>query len=73
MAATYDLIGAAYAERRRADPRLASRIWAALGGARSVVNVGAGTGSYEPTDRLVIAVDPSMVMLAQRANGATPR
>ena len=70
MAATYDLIGAAYAERRRADPRLASRIRAALGGACSVVNVGAGTGSYEPTDRLVIAVDPSMVMLAQRANGA---
>ena len=44
----YDRIGRAYGAIRRADPRLAERIWAALGDAKSVVNVGAGTGSYEP-------------------------
>lgn len=62
----YDQIGAGYATTRREDPRIAARIHAALGGARTVVNVGAGAGSYEPRDREVIAVEPSEVMAAQR-------
>ena len=62
----YDLHGAGYAEQRRPDPRIAARIWAALGDARTVVNVGAGAGSYEPLDRTVIAIEPSAAMRAQR-------
>ena len=68
----YDRIGQTYGAIRRADPRLAEPIWKALGDARSVVNVGAGTGSYEPTDRRVTAVEPSAVMIAQRSPGAAP-
>src|SRR5437763_1814960 len=62
----YDVIGAEYAVTRREDPRIAALIQAALGDARTVVNVGAGAGSYEPRDRHVIAVEPSEVMIAQR-------
>jgi SAM-dependent methyltransferase len=62
----YDSIGVGYANTRREDPRTAARIHAALGQARTVANVGAGTGSYEPRDRRVIAVEPSEVMIAQR-------
>jgi hypothetical protein len=65
----FDTIGATYAATRPADPRIAARIWAALGDARTVVNVGAGTGSYEPSDREVTAVEPSAVMRAQRPAG----
>jgi SAM-dependent methyltransferase len=68
----YDRIGLGYEPIRRADPRLAAPIWAALGDARSVVNVGAGAGSYEPTDRDVVAVEPSAVMIAQRPSGSAP-
>jgi len=68
----YDGIGRSYTHTRREDPRLASRIHAALGPARTVVNVGAGTGSYEPRDRAVIAVEPSAVMIAQRPPGSAP-
>ena len=68
----YDTIGAAYTVTRRTEPRIAARIWAALGDARTVVNVGAGTGSYEPPDRDVTAVEPSAVMRAQRPAGAAP-
>jgi SAM-dependent methyltransferase len=68
----YDTIGRTYASTRRADPRIAAQITAALGDARRVVNVGAGTGSYEPDDRLVVAGDPSMTMLRQRAAHAGP-
>lgn len=64
--ALYDRIGSTYARTRRADPRIAAQIHAALGPGRRVVNVGAGTGSYEPTDRLVVAVEPSPAMVAQR-------
>ena len=70
--ALYDTIGRGYARQRRSDPRIAARLMAALGGAHSVLNVGAGTGAYEPTDRSVVAVEPSAVMIAQRANGAAP-
>jgi SAM-dependent methyltransferase len=66
----YDAIGGGYARFRREDPRFRARIRSALGPARSVVNVGAGAGSYEPDDLQVIAVEPSAVMLAQRAPGA---
>ena len=65
-AQAYDLIGASYSQVRRADPRLQVAIWRALGNAKSVVNIGAGAGSYEPSDREVIAVEPSSVMIAQR-------
>jgi SAM-dependent methyltransferase len=70
--AAYDSIGRSYTATRQTDPRIAARIWAALGDARAVVNVGAGTGSYEPPDREVTAVEPSAVMLAQRPRGAAP-
>jgi SAM-dependent methyltransferase len=70
--AAYDEIGANYSDFRRADPRIEARIWAALGDARSIVNVGAGTGSYEPRDREVIAVEPSSLMIAKRPEGAAP-
>jgi SAM-dependent methyltransferase len=72
VVARYDAIGRTYTATRETEPRIAQRIWAALGDARTVVNVGAGTGSYEPTDREVTAVEPSAVMLAQRAHGAAP-
>jgi SAM-dependent methyltransferase len=69
---SYDQIGRSYAATRRADSRLETAIWQALGSARSVINVGAGTGSYEPQDRAVTAVEPSAVMIAQRPAGAAP-
>jgi SAM-dependent methyltransferase len=72
VAAGYDSIGRTYTATRTTDPRIAARIWAALGDARTVVNVGAGTGNYEPTDRAVTAVEPSAVMLAQRPSDAAP-
>ncbi len=72
LAQLYDTIGATYAATRRTEPRIAAKVWAALGDARTVVNVGAGTGSYEPTDRDVLAVEPSAVMRAQRAANAAP-
>lgn len=62
----YDVIGAEYSRTRREDPRLVALIHAALGNARTIVNVGAGTGSYEPRDRYVLAIEPSAVMIAQR-------
>jgi SAM-dependent methyltransferase len=71
-AARYDMIGTSYAGTRREDPRLRARIHAALGDARTVVNVGAGAGSYEPRDRHVIAVEPSDVMAAQRPPELAP-
>ncbi|MEV4400194.1 methyltransferase domain-containing protein [Nonomuraea sp. NPDC049607] len=68
----YDTIGTAYTATRRTDPRIAERIWAALGDARTVLNVGAGTGSYEPSGRYVLAVEPSALMRSQRPPGAAP-
>src|SRR4051794_38192341 len=70
--ARYDRIGGGYALTRREDPRIRARIEAALGDARSVVNVGAGTGSYEPRDRHVVAIEPSDVMAAQRPPELAP-
>jgi SAM-dependent methyltransferase len=68
----YDTIGATYTVTRRTEPRIAARVWAALGDARTVLNVGAGTGSYEPSDRDVTAVEPSALMRAQRPSSAAP-
>jgi SAM-dependent methyltransferase len=68
----YDRHGRTYARHRRPDPRIAAAITAALGSARTVVNVGAGTGSYEPRDRWVLAVEPSATMRAQRDRSAAP-
>lgn len=71
MPALYDRIGINYAELRRPDPRIAAMIVAALGSAASVLNVGAGAGSYEPMDRAVTAVEPSIAMIRKRpANAA---
>jgi SAM-dependent methyltransferase len=64
--ADYGLIGGGYAEYRRPDPHIVAFILRALGDARAVLNIGAGAGSYEPTDRLVTAVEPSAAMRAQR-------
>jgi SAM-dependent methyltransferase len=72
MRARYDSIGHGYASLRREDPRFASLIMDALGEAKSVVNVGAGAGSYEPRDRRVLAIEPSGVMAAQRPEGSSP-
>ncbi len=68
----YDRIGTSYTRTRRTDPRVAGRVNAALGDAQTIVNIGAGAGSYEPADREVIAVEPSPTMIAQRAVGAAP-
>jgi SAM-dependent methyltransferase len=68
----YDRIGRSYVATRGEDPRIAAAIHAALGDARTVLNVGAGAGSYEPRDRAVTAVEPSAVMRAQRPSGAAP-
>lgn len=72
MTAAYDTIGIDYARLRQPDPRIAARIEAALGNARTVLNVGAGTGSYEPVDRAVTALEPSAEMIRQRPAGAAP-
>jgi SAM-dependent methyltransferase len=68
----YDVIGHGYAAYRRPDPRIAAVVHAALGDARTVLNVGAGTGSYEPTDRPVLAVEPSTAMAQQRPEHLPP-
>jgi DNA-binding transcriptional MerR regulator len=68
----YDAIGGAYPATRGTEPRIAERIWDALGNAQTVLNVGAGTGSYEPPDRDVTAVEPSAVMRALRPPGSAP-
>jgi SAM-dependent methyltransferase len=68
----YERHGRTYSQHRRPDPRIAARIHAALGDARTVLNVGAGAGSYEPRDRWLLAVEPSATMRAQRPAGAAP-
>jgi SAM-dependent methyltransferase len=68
----YDVIGEGYARTRQADPRIAALIHGHLGAASTVVNVGAGAGSYEPTDRRVVAVEPSGAMIRQRPAAAAP-
>jgi SAM-dependent methyltransferase len=72
MPQLYDRIGLGYTDYRRSDPRIAASIHAALGAVDSVVNVGAGAGSYEPGDRAVVAVEPSRAMIRQRPAGSAP-
>jgi SAM-dependent methyltransferase len=72
MPARYDTIGVVYADLRKPDPRIAARIHSALGDAQRVLNVGAGAGNYEPTDREVVAVEPSAEMIRQRPADAAP-
>lgn len=72
MGAKYDSIGVDYARLRRPDPRIAATVREALGDARSILNVGAGTGSYEPSGRDLVAVEPSAAMVAQRGAGTAP-
>lgn len=67
LISVYEEIGVAYTTTRRADPRIAEQIHTALGGATSVVNVGAGAGAYEPCDREVLPIEPSRKMIAQRS------
>ena len=69
MTALYDDIGRSYRDHRRPEPRIAAYIEDALADARTVVNVGAGTGSYESSGRTVVAVEPSLTMIRQRGNG----
>jgi SAM-dependent methyltransferase len=69
---SYDRIGLGYKRFRNPDSRIQARIMSALGNSRTVVNVGAGTGSYEPNDRVVLAVEPSAAMIKQRTPDAAP-
>jgi SAM-dependent methyltransferase len=70
MRAKYDIIGKDYAELRKPDRRIARIIESALGSAQTVLNVGAGTGNYEPTDRSLIAAEPSVAMIRKRSPAA---
>jgi hypothetical protein len=72
MNEVYESIGATYNATRCADPRLERAIWSALEGCGSVLNVGAGTGAYEPADRAVVAVEPSATMRRARPEGSAP-
>jgi SAM-dependent methyltransferase len=72
VAALYDSIGRTYSGRRESDPRIAGAIAAAIDGCYSILNVGAGTGSYEPACKSVVAIEPSRTMIAQRPPGAAP-
>ena len=72
MSQLYDEIGLGYRDHRRPDPRLAAAITGALNRTDTVVNVGAGAGSYEPSDRSVVAVEPAMTMIRQRRAGSAP-
>jgi SAM-dependent methyltransferase len=72
MSDPYAALGVGYAGARRPDPRIAARVAEALAGAATVVDVGAGTGSYEPAGRTVLAVDPSPTMIGQRPPGSAP-
>lgn len=66
MSAIYDRVGVNYAELRKPDWRIAEIVECAIGSAQTVLNVGAGAGSYEPTDRSLVAVEPSLEMIRQR-------
>ncbi len=72
MRRIYDKIGIGYSMTRLPDPRIADRIIQSLGDSASLVNVGAGAGSYEPRDRMVVAVEPSATMIRQRPVGSAP-
>lgn len=71
-ARVYDAIGVGYRDVRKPDRRIAAQLHVALGPAEPVLNLGAGAGSYEPTDRSVVALEPSLTMIAQRSSGSAP-
>jgi SAM-dependent methyltransferase len=71
MLQLYDQIGTRYRVHRKADPRIRAVIHDALGAAWTVINIGSGTGSYEPSDREIVAVDPSRIMIDQRSDKST--
>jgi SAM-dependent methyltransferase len=69
----YDKLGQKYSGHRQTDPRIADYVYKELKDAKTILNVGAGAGSYEPTNKYVVAVEPSIVMRSQRIqNGKTP-
>src|SRR4026208_692289 len=72
MGTIYEKIGVGYSAARGPDPRIVDRISEVLGDSKSVLNVGAGAGSYEPRDRIVVAVEPSAIMIGQRLVGSAP-
>ncbi len=72
MRTSYDTIGVNYSDLRKPDSRIEAMIGSALGSAKTVLNVGAGTGSYEPADRQVTAIEPSVEMIRQRSASAAP-
>jgi SAM-dependent methyltransferase len=72
MTQAYDSIGRGYSGYRQADSRIQAEILSALGDVKSVINVGAGTGSYEPSDRSVTAIEPAMTMIRQRGRDTAP-
>jgi len=72
VATLYDNIGRTYSSRRQSDPRIEAAIVNAIEGCSSILNVGAGTGSYEPSSRTVVAVEPSRIMISQRPPGTAP-
>ena len=72
MSSSYDTIGVNYSDLRKPDARIGAMIGRALGTAETVLNVGAGAGSYEPADRKVTAIEPSMEMIRQRGASAAP-
>lgn len=72
MTELYETIGRGYRAVRQPDPRISRAIRHAIGDATTVLDVGAGAGSYEPSDVTVLAVEPSAVMIAQRPPGAAP-
>ena len=68
----YDEIGIGYRDYRRPDSRIYTTILRSLGEARTIVNVGAGIGSYEPVSRSVVAVEPSLAMIRDRQPESAP-
>ncbi|MEM7186082.1 MAG: class I SAM-dependent methyltransferase [Bacteroidota bacterium] len=72
MKAKYDHIGIDYAQQRKSDPRIAAQIHRHLRGAERILNIGAGTGSYEPLEANLVALEPSQAMIDQRPKGAYP-
>lgn len=66
----YDRIGVGYSAARPQDPSIFAQVLDALGDAETVVNIGAGTGNYEPVDRPVLAIEPNSVMRSQRTSTA---
>lgn len=72
MPAIYDQIGKTYALGRRTDPRIADQIWARLPAEGSILNIGAGAGSYEPSELPLISLEPSMEMIRQRPRSSAP-